>query len=77
MNTVHRQTDRQTDTQLHNTFSNLLGYDQLDDSMWQQASLPIRLGGFGMTLLTSVSQRAFVASWAHTIIELLFRFSQL
>ena len=65
------------DTQLHNTFSNLLGYDQLDDSMWQQASLPIRLGGFGMTLLTSVFQHTFVASWTHTIIELPFRFPAL
>ena len=60
------------DTQMHNTFSNLLGYVRLDDSMWQQASLPIRLGGFGMTLLTSVSQHAFVASRAHAIIELSF-----
>ena len=46
----------------------------VDDRSCHQASLPIRMGGFGMIPLLSVRQPAFVASWANTFKELPFRF---
>ena len=65
------------DSKTKETFSELLGYDMIADKFWLQASLPIRLGGFGMIPLLSVRQPAFVASWANVITNLPFRFPDL
>ena len=65
------------DSQTRKTFCHLLGFNEIEDMPWRQAVLPIRLGGFGMTSLAFVSQPAFVASWAHAIVELPLRFPSL
>ena len=62
------------DSRTKETFSHLLGYDMVDDRIWHQASLPIRMGGFGMIPMLSMRQPAFVASWANAFTELPFRF---
>ena len=59
------------------TFCHLLGYEDISDHAWLQASLPIRLGGFGLTAVVSISPLAFVASWSNTIRELPNRFPDL
>ena len=45
------------------TFCHLLGHEDNSDHAWLQVSLPIRLGGFGLTAVVSISPLAFVASW--------------
>ena len=62
------------DSRTKETFYYLLGYDMVDDSIWRQASLPIRMSGFGMIPLLSVRQPAFVALWANAFTELPFLF---
>ena len=46
----------------------------MDDNVWHQATLPIKYGGFGLSLVQTVAQSAFLASWAHTLKELPIRF---
>ena len=65
------------DSQTHSTFCHLISYDSLPDNTWQQISLPINMGGFGLTSLASVSRPAFVASWTHATVELPFRFQSI
>ena len=65
------------DSRTKETFSYLLRYDMVDDRIWHQASLPIRMAGFGMITSLSVRQPAFVASWANTSTEMSFHFSVL
>ncbi len=65
------------DSLTRKTFTLLMGYENIGDKPWAQASLPIRVGGFGMTPLVSLSQCAFVSSWAHSIKELPNYFSSL
>ena len=55
------------------TFSLVLGHDSAD-LPWEQVSLPVRLGGFGMLSLSTTSRPAFVASWIHSVVELPLRF---
>ncbi|XP_062516563.1 uncharacterized protein LOC134191930 [Corticium candelabrum] len=65
------------DLQTRSVFFNLLSYDHLSDSVWWQASLPIRLGGFGLSSVKSVSPCAFLASWVQALVCLLIRFPNL
>ena len=58
-------------------FTTLIGTRDLTARQWEQATLPIRLGGFGMTLLQTVSRFAFLSSWGHSLQELLNRFTSL
>ena len=67
---VHAYTIHDSGTK--ETFSHLLGCDMVDDRIWRQASLPIRMGGFGMIPMLSMRQPAFVASWANAFTELPF-----
>ena len=48
------------DSRTKETFSHLLGYDMVDDRIWHQASLPIRMGGFGMIPMLSMRQPALL-----------------
>ena len=48
------------DSQTRITFCRILGLDLIEDRKWHQAALPIRLGGFGMTSLATMSRPAFV-----------------
>ena len=57
-----------------NTFSEILALKGIDDSVWQQACLKIKLGGFGISLLSQISPAAFVAAWSHSIVEIPKRF---
>ena len=51
-----------------------MGCGSVDDSVWLQATLPIKLGGFGLSSVSTISQSAFLASWAHSLHELPARF---
>ena len=61
------------DSMTQNTFSLVLGHDSAD-LPWEQVSLPVRLGGFGLLSLSTTSRPAFVASWIHSVVELPLRF---
>ena len=67
-------TDRQTDRLVPDR---QIGTRDLTASQWEQATLPIRLGGFGRTLLQTVSRFAFLSSWGHSLQELPNRFTSL
>ena len=43
----------------------LMGHD-IDDTLWQSASLPVRLGGLGLSLVAPTADAAYVASRSHT-----------
>ena len=58
------------DFQSRKTVVHLLGETFVNDRVWKQACLPIRMDGFGLTPLSSIAGPAFVASWTHTISEL-------
>ena len=62
------------DFQSRSTFTSLMGCDSVGDSVWLQATLPIKLGGFGLSSVSTISQSAFLASWAHSLHELPARF---
>ena len=49
------------DFQSRKTFVHLLGETFVDDQVWKQACLPIRMGGFGLTPLSSIAGPAFVS----------------
>ena len=53
-----------------NTFAAILGLNSLDESAWQQVSLKIKLGGFGITALNQTSAAAFVSSRCHSLCEI-------
>ena len=59
------------------TFSTLMGYSNLPDRSWRQATLPVKFGGFGMTSCCCISRHAFVASWVYTLKELAIRYPDL
>ena len=42
----------------------------MDDTVWHQATLLIKYGGFGLSLVQTVAQSAFLASWTHSLNEL-------
>ncbi len=58
-------------------FTTLLGTRDLTASQWEQAALPIRLDGFGIILLQTVSRFAFLSIWDHFLQELPNRFTSL
>ena len=62
------------DLQSRSTFTILMGCSSMDDTVWHQATLPIKYGGFGLSLVQTVAQSAFLASWAHPLNELPIRF---
>ena len=62
------------DSRTKETSSYLLGYDLVDDRIWHQASLPIRMGSFRMIPFAVSETTSFVASWANVSTELLFQF---
>ena len=53
-----------------NTFSEILGLDAIDNKKWDQATLNVKHGGFGLRQLQEVLCPAFVAAWAHSLKEL-------
>ena len=65
------------DLQTRSVFSSLLSCDHLSDSVWWQASLLIRLGGFGLSSVKSVSPCAFLGSWVQALVYLPIRFPNL
>ena len=65
------------DLQTRMAFTHLIGDQGINDQVWQQAVLPIRLGGFGLTSVSSIACAAFVAAWSHSILELPLRFPDL
>ena len=60
-----------------NTFSEILGLDAIDNKKWDQATLNVKHGGFGLRPLQEVLCPAFVAAWAHSLKELPKRFCSL
>ena len=62
------------DLQWRSTFTTLLGCNSIDDTVWHQATQPMKYGSFGMSLVQSVASSAFLASWAHSLNELPIRF---
>ena len=52
------------------TFAKILALNCIDDTTWQQASLNIRSGGFGISLLSQFSTAAFVTARIHSIAEI-------
>ena len=56
------------------TFAAMLGLSALDELTWKQASLKIKLGGFGITNLTQISAAAFVGSWCYSMSTIPQRF---
>ena len=62
------------DFQSRSTFTTLLGCNSIDDTVWHQATQPIKYGGFGMSSVQSVASSAFLALWAHSLNELPIRF---
>ena len=56
------------------TFAAILGLSALDELTWKQASLKIKLGGFGITNLTQISAAAFVGSWCYSMSTIPQRF---
>ena len=59
------------------TFSDITGLDSLDDTMWNQASMKIKFGGFGLTEIQQISPAAFIAAWAQSVRVLPIRFPSL
>ena len=52
------------------TFVEILGLSFTDDPVWQQVSLRIKLGSFGITELNQISCATFVSSWCHSLSEI-------
>ena len=72
----HSVSPRLIKSDLHNfqsrsVFTILMGCDSSDDTVWHQATLPIKYGGFGLSLVNTAAQSAFLASWAHSLNDLL------
>ena len=65
------------DLQTRSIFSRLLNVDAISDSAWEQAVLPVRSGGFGLTSACNTSPLAFLAGWAQSLHTLPNRFSEL
>ena len=58
------------DSLSQSSFKHLITCPDLENNQWTQATLPIRHGGFGMSLTESLSSIAFVSSWAHSLVQL-------
>ena len=53
-----------------NTFLEILGLDAIDNKKWNQATLNVKHGDFGLRPLQEILCPAFVAAWAHLLKEL-------
>ena len=51
-------------------FLDILGLSSLGERSWNQASLSVKFGGFGLTQIQQVSNAAFVAAWASSLKQL-------
>ena len=58
------------DDQTYQTFSSVMSFDVSDPDLWFQSCLPIRHGGFGLSMMQSIALMAFLAAWVHTSREL-------
>ena len=56
------------------SFANIIGLPHLDDIKWEQATLKIKFGGFGLTRISQVSHAAFLSSWCQSLKDLPDRF---
>ena len=65
------------DAMTRSTFVQILGLDSIDDFTWNQASLNIKLGGFGLSEVNKSKCSAYVSSWAQSVRDLPNRFSSL
>ena len=63
---VLHQASHTHDQLSRDTFAAILGLSALDELTWKQASLQIKLGGFGITNLTQISAAAL---WVHGAIQ--------
>ena len=59
------------------TFSAIIGLEQMDDIRWKQASMKVKFGGFGLTEVQCLSSTAFAAAWLHSVNVLPARFPSL
>ena len=65
------------DAMTWSAFVQILGLDSIDDFTWNQASLNIKLGGFGLSEVYKSKCSAYVSSWAQSVRDLPNRFSSL
>ena len=63
------------DSMTKSTFVSIIGSNFVNDDSWRQATLKIKLGGFGLTPVSQVSHASFLSSWCQTIKDLPCRFS--
>ena len=59
------------------TFCKILGVPPIVEDRWKKATLPIKLGGFGMTSVDAIASSAFLGGWMHTLSNLPTRFPYL
>ena len=59
------------------TFCSIMGLSSIDSMAWQQASLPIKSGGFVLASMAEISPEAFLAGWAFSSSQLVSRFPYL
>ena len=52
------------------TFLDILGLSSSGERSWNQASLSVKFGGFGLTQIQQVSNAAFVAAWVSSLKQL-------
>ena len=63
------------DSMTKSTFVSIIGSNFVKDDSWRQATLKIKLGGFGLTPVSQISHASFLSSWCQTIKDLPCRFS--
>ena len=63
------------DSMTKSTFVSIIGSNFVNDDSWRQATLKIKLGGFGLTPVSQISHASFLSSWCQTIKDLPCRFS--
>ena len=51
-------------------FQNILNLNPLDYKQWYQATLKVKLGGFGLTSTESICHAAYLATWARSLHKL-------
>ena len=62
------------DNTTRSSFANVIGLPHLDDIKWEQATLKIKFGGFGLTRISKVSHAVFLSSWCQSLKDLPNRF---
>ena len=65
------------DNMTQKTFCKILGVPSIVDERWKQATLPIKLGGSGMTSVDAIASSASLGGWMHTLSNLPTRFPHL